>query len=106
MIEITNFLVRLSTIIPLGVIVGVLGVQYLRHLGSNGLTPVRKGLFLLSLGMGAEIIVRLVGDVVYFCGLNSVQGWLTDVQWVIVIARIVYFVGVLQFAKLVLAKHE
>lgn len=107
LIEFTNFILRIVTIIPVFVIIFILIRSIIEKRNLNGLTPTRWALLLLAVGLGAEIFVRLVGDIHIVAGFgNGVQSFLKNAQWVLVAARGLMFVGVAAFADLFLKEKH
>ena len=105
MFDTINFILRILTLAPLVSIIFVLGMEYFRHIDGNGLTRVRGSLLLLSIGIGAEMAIRLVGDLSAIMLGIGVQQWLTDAQALIVLSRIAMLVGVWGFYRLI-TKHN
>jgi hypothetical protein len=105
MFDTINFVLRILTLAPLISITFVLGMEYFRHIDGNGLTRVRGSLLLLSIGIGAEMAIRLMGDISSIMNGISLQQWLADAQVLIVLSRMVMLVGVWGFYRLI-TKHN
>lgn len=102
----SNFIVRLLTFIPVVIIIfGQMGNIY-AHRKSNGLNSFRRVLFFFSTAIFIEYFVRLIGDFHYLIFGIKVQNWLGETKYILLFSRVIILIAVWCFLKVASRKDD
>lgn len=105
--DIVNFIIRLGTLMPVGILFSMFLLSIIRNKNLNGLGPVRFALIFLVVGSGVEYIIRIIGYLHVIVGKSATaQLWLAQTRWEITIALILQGIAYWLFLGLFKGKPD